>query len=355
MIAEKAGVHYSTVSLALNDRPGIPEVTRDHVKKIAEAMGYRPDPLLSALATYRSSKIRKIAHESIAWVDFWPPPKSSRKGFRALWAGASKRAEMLGWKLDEVCAGHSGHSPEEIGRILKARGIEGVLIAPQDVENLVMNLDWSGFSAITMAHTLAQPRLHRVQPHQFYNMQVLMRELFALGYRRPGLCLGRYSHGHTDHYWRAGFLDAQAPLPREDRVPPFEGDPEVARGLLGWFERELPDVIVTSRPEVIIQVIESKGVRVPRDVGVAAPSFKVEDWHPDCGKAGRGFSASGIDISGVDEDFEKIGEAMIDLVVSMIHRHETGVPVSPIHHLIEGRWHAGKTLKRAKSKGRKRL
>lgn len=349
MIAEKAGVHYSTVSLALNNRAGIPEATREHVKKVAEEMGYRPDPLLSALATYRSDKRRKAGHEAIAWVDFWPPPKSSRKGFLALWAGASQRAAALGWKLDEVCAGHAGHSPEEVGRILKARGIEGLMVAPQDVENLVVDLDWSRFSAITMAHTLAQPRLHRVQPHQFYNMQMLMRELFALGYRRPGLCLGRYSHGHTDHYWRAGFLDAQANLPQADRVPLFEGDLDDPRKLLDWFEQEQPDAIVASRPEDVMAILGKKGIRVPEDVGVAAPAFRVEDWHPDCGKTDRAFAARGIDVSGIDEDFERIGGAMIDLLVGMMHRGESGVPASPMHQMIEGRWHAGKTLRNVKS------
>lgn len=346
MIAEKAGVHFSTVSLALNNRPGIPEATREHVKKVAEEMGYRPDPLLSALATYRSDKRRKSGHEAIAWVDFWPAPKSSRKGFTALWAGAHRRAGELGWKLDEVAAGHAGQSPQEVARILQARGIEGVLMAPQDVENLVVDLDWSGFSAITMAHTLAQPRLHRVQPHQFYNMQVLMRELVALGYRRPGLCLGRYSHGHTDHYWRAGFLDAQADLPKQDRVPLFEGDLSKPGQLLSWYEQAQPDAIVASQPEDVIAILGKKGIRVPKDVGVATPAFRVEDWHPDCGKTERAFAARGIDVSGIDENFERIGEAMIDLLVGMMHRRETGVPPSPMHQLIEGRWHAGKTLRR---------
>lgn len=45
VVAEKAGLSPSTVSRALTDHPAIPLSTRDHVKKIAKALGYIPSLL----------------------------------------------------------------------------------------------------------------------------------------------------------------------------------------------------------------------------------------------------------------------------------------------------------------------
>src|SRR3954468_12177825 len=41
-IAQRAGVSESAVSFALNGRPGVSEVTRDRVRRVAEQVGWRP-------------------------------------------------------------------------------------------------------------------------------------------------------------------------------------------------------------------------------------------------------------------------------------------------------------------------
>ncbi|MCX4903362.1 LacI family DNA-binding transcriptional regulator [Streptomyces sp. NBC_00878] len=41
-IAQRAGVSESAVSFALNDRPGVSEITRDRVRRVAEQLGWRP-------------------------------------------------------------------------------------------------------------------------------------------------------------------------------------------------------------------------------------------------------------------------------------------------------------------------
>ncbi len=48
-VARSAGVHRTTVSLALRNHPRIPQATRDRVKQIANDLGYRINPLVSAL------------------------------------------------------------------------------------------------------------------------------------------------------------------------------------------------------------------------------------------------------------------------------------------------------------------
>lgn len=52
-VARAAGVHQTTVSLALRSHPRIPENTRKRIQQVAEEMGYRPNPLVSALIAQR--------------------------------------------------------------------------------------------------------------------------------------------------------------------------------------------------------------------------------------------------------------------------------------------------------------
>ncbi|GHH71393.1 LacI family transcriptional regulator [Streptomyces sulfonofaciens] len=49
-IALRAGVSESAVSFALNDRPGVSEVTRDRVRRVAEQLGWRPSTAARALS-----------------------------------------------------------------------------------------------------------------------------------------------------------------------------------------------------------------------------------------------------------------------------------------------------------------
>ncbi|HRE82426.1 MAG TPA: helix-turn-helix domain-containing protein, partial [Opitutaceae bacterium] len=43
----------ATVSLALRNHPKIPEVTRQRLQRLAESLGYRPDPALARIAAHR--------------------------------------------------------------------------------------------------------------------------------------------------------------------------------------------------------------------------------------------------------------------------------------------------------------
>lgn len=340
MIAEKAGVHFSTVSLALNDHPSIPQGTRERLRAVAEKLGYRPDPILAALVAYRVRKRKPAEHGVLAWLDAWPEQRSLRQLFPALWAGASDRAGRLGWKLEEFRMARQGLSPEKFSRMLRMRGIEGVLIPPLPGEGGVLSLDWTWFSSVVVSHTLVSPRLHRVMPHQLHNMQMLMAELRGLGYRRPGFALDQTINERVRHYWMAAYLDAQLVLPKTRRLEPFVGGAGDRRGLLAWMRRQEPDVIVSSRPEETLAVLKEAGWRVPEEVGVAGPAFTTESWNR------AGASRRTPSTAGMDERFDTIGATAVDTLVGLIHRHERGVPDDAMHILIEGRWQPGETVRR---------
>ena len=54
-VALKIGVHTTTVSLALRNSPQLPLATRERIQTVARKMGYRQDPMLTALVAYRAN------------------------------------------------------------------------------------------------------------------------------------------------------------------------------------------------------------------------------------------------------------------------------------------------------------
>ena len=161
-IAKRAGVHHSTVSLAMRKHPSIPAATRERILKIADELGYRPDPMMSALSAYRREIRAPKYRATIAWLtnfagrDEWKQYYS----FREIFDGANERAAQLGYKLDPFWLREAGMTVERATRVLTARNISGLLIAPQGRSHARLRLDWSRFSSVAIGYTLTRPELH---------------------------------------------------------------------------------------------------------------------------------------------------------------------------------------------------
>src|SRR3954467_7024054 len=97
VIAKKAGVHVTTVSLALRNHPRLPETTRQRIHALATQMGYRPDPMLRALVSYRGKVMERRNTPTLAYVTNW----TTRWGWKKVtahpdfYAGAEAMANQL--------------------------------------------------------------------------------------------------------------------------------------------------------------------------------------------------------------------------------------------------------------------
>lgn len=68
-VAEKCGVHHTTVSRALRDHPSIPAATRVKIKAAADELGYQSDPFLSSLSSRRkNAHAPGSAIANLAWI-----------------------------------------------------------------------------------------------------------------------------------------------------------------------------------------------------------------------------------------------------------------------------------------------
>lgn len=330
-VARQAGVHRTTVSLALKDHPRIPLATRRRVRAVADQIGYMPDPMLSSLVAYRTRKRPASFHGKLAWL------VSSARGFNwrkvphfcDAYEGALAQARRGGFEFELFDLSSPGLRPGRLADILRARNISGLLLCPQRVPHATLDFPWEKFSAVTFGYGVARPRLHTVSPAHYLAVKRIMDELHRLGYRRIGLALDGAQNELTDGHNLGAYLVGEGAALRAPVVPPLH-EPYTSIAALGaWIKRHRPDAII-SGSYYVLDMLRELDIRVPERLGVACPCIPSPDTA----------------LAGIFEDWKCIGEIAVDMLVAMLHRGERGVPARPQRLHVEGPWLAGRTLRR---------
>jgi LacI family transcriptional regulator len=329
-IARAAGIHYATVSRALKDSPLIAAETRARIQKIAREMGYVPDPMLSALTAYRSAVCPEHFRATLAWItnDFAQGQDHGSETFNLYFEGARERAASFGYTLEEFWLREPGMNWRRNSDVLMARGITGLIIAPQPRPKMRVRLDWPHFSAVAMGYSTFSPYLHIITNDQFHSMATVVRNVRSRGYRRIGLWVwGRGSDERIDRGWTGGFLAQRQHWPQGEHLPIYYLH-NAAVSPRSWIEQYRPDVILGDA--YMLSIIHDAGYRIPEDMGFAS----YVSLNHNCEK-----------ICGIDENPIATGSAAIDLLVSMINRGERGIPKIHQRILIEGTWVNGTSLR----------
>ncbi len=329
-IARAARVHRTTVSLALADNPRIPAKTKARIKRIAEKLGYAPDPMLSALIAYRTKKRPVAFHGTLAWLantefgyDWKLVPH-----FRDYYEGATARARACGFQLEAFDFNTPGMQPRRMAGILRARNVTGVLLCPQPLERIQGKFAWEDFSAVTFGYTLAELGVHTVTAAHYRAMRRIMTELRRRGYQRIGFSFAQSLVERDDYNVLAGFLVGEGHLDRAPDIPPLFGASRDAEVVGPWLKRYKPDVIVSGN-HLILDLLKELKIRVPEDLGAACPLLPSADTA----------------LAGIVEDSKRIGAIAVDQVISMINRGERGIPEHPLRIHVEGGWLPGKSLR----------
>lgn len=341
LIAEKAGVSRMTVSLALRDHLTIAATTRKRIQRIAQSLGYRPDPVVSeALSTLRRSAYRRN-NPILAYITHGPRPDTWMDSFtqRQYYKGAVDRANEMGFEVQMFTRLLGGVSDRRLSQILYNRGIRGLIIAPMPYSRAGERIDfeWQNFAPVFQGYSVHRPELHRAVANHFQIAYDLYVKLAALGYERIGLAVPLEQDRRTHTKWRGGWLGAQDEL-GHSRLPAYLPEKWSRESFLRWFELARPDVVI-GIGDPVIPWIESTGLRVPRDVGYASLDLTDE--------------TSAAKVSGMNQFSEAVGRAVVDLTVATVHRGEWGVPEHPKIIQINGAWVAGRTtrsLLRSKSR-----
>ncbi|GAA2571941.1 LacI family DNA-binding transcriptional regulator [Streptomyces lienomycini] len=198
-IARRAGVSESAVSFALNDRPGVSEITRDRVRRVAEQLGWRP-----------STAARALSGEGAATVGFVLARPAHTLGvdsfFLQLVSGiqevlARRHLGLLfqvARDVDDECAVYR--------RWWAEHRVDGVLVVdPRTDDPRPDLLDELGLPAVVIggAPDERHPGLSTVWADDAGAMAALVDGLHALGHRRIVHVAGLPDLAHTERRIRA--------------------------------------------------------------------------------------------------------------------------------------------------------
>jgi DNA-binding LacI/PurR family transcriptional regulator len=330
-VARKAGVSHVTVSLALRGSPSIPEQTRNRIVKIADTLGYSPDPMLTALSSYRKQNRPEAYHANIAWLCTSSASGSLGTGdFGLYFKGAQARARQLGYMLDEIDLNEGKGDLKWLERILEARNITGLILTPAASTGSVFRFDLSRYSVVRIGYSYRTPLLNTVANAQFRTTLTVMEKVVSLGYKRIGAILTEDLDERTSWHFLGGYLAGQHLLPRKDRIAPLYTSPRVdlVSTVYDWIVKQQLDCFIGAAYRDLYHALAQRGLDLSGAIGYADTQVLENDEF----------------FSGIHQNSRQIGVAAIELLASMIYRDETGVPEIASHLLIEGAWHEGKTL-----------
>jgi DNA-binding LacI/PurR family transcriptional regulator len=329
-IGARLGVSHATVSMAMRDSPRVSAAMREKVKRTAEELGYRPDPMLNALAAYRSSKSTPGIHSAVAWINAWEQPEELRsyREFDLYWKGARECAVKFGYRLEEFRLNRQLNA-ERLHQIFQTRNIRGILLPPHRTQPEWKNFPWEKYSIARFGRTLRLPASHMVTADQFANTYLAVGKMRERGYGRIGFISQRAGKDPRGPHFRAGFLSAREELSDEAPLLMFCHEGSITKNLVtrfrAWMRKEKPDALLcTDNPA---ELLHEAGYRVPEDIAVAVTS--VLDGGAD---------------SGVDQHPEEIGRAGMLLLNSLISEGARGIPAIFRQILVQGSWVDGTSL-----------
>ncbi len=329
-IAAAAGVSRMTASLALRNHPRISVATREKIHRLARELNYRPDPEVSRLMAHLRRQRPPQYRPTIALITNAqrPGPWRLNRHFARFYEGARQRAAELGYQLEEFWLREPGLARARLTKILQTRSIEGLLIGPLYRPSGRLALDFDQFAVAEHGQDIWVPRIHRANHDHFQGMMLAMRQLLRLGYQKIGAIFLENYHRHDVHTWEGAYHYHQQKLKPADRLAPFLSEMQDRKGVVAWVRKHRPEAVVSSHLEVKFWLTEAE-IAIPRDV-----SFVYLDWLDDSNAC-----------AGINQHYEIVAAAAVDLVVGQLQRHERGLPPFSKLVLIEGEWVAGPTVR----------
>jgi LacI family transcriptional regulator len=331
-IAEKVGLHVSTVSLALKDSPKLRPETKKKVLAGAQALGYRHNPYISTLM--RSRRSRRIPQTSpvIGYITSHAGRDDWRKFeiHQQFFDGCCEMANQRGYRIETFWRKDPTMTPKRFSRILYNRGIQGILLAPCPELDAHVEMEWDLFSPVAIGYSIHHPRLNRVTNNHFLSGIQVMDYCWRIGAKRIGFVVPKLHTVRLQHRWLGAFLAKQFSAGYPVDIPPLITDQGKwgAPTILEWYQRHRPDVIVGSFGSSIKNWLETAGIQAPRDVQLVSLTCPEENH----------------EVTGIYENSHGIARKATEMVISMIEHTEKGLPTEPWTISLEGAWNPGTTV-----------
>jgi DNA-binding LacI/PurR family transcriptional regulator len=260
-VAAAAGVSKAAVSRVINDAPGVAPETREHVRRVIERLGYRPDPTARALASGHGDAIDLVVVEENL-SRFGGNPFYSRVTTGLLQGIADTDAHLRLHVVDEAGA------PALLARLAGSVSL-GVLLV-----NVPPELGGDFYTRCTRMVSMGRsaPGVPSIVPENTDGAWAAVRHLHETGRRRIAAVHGpERSPCAVDR--RTGYHAAmdEAGLPARSHIGPFRretGYEQVHRLLAHDPALDAVFVGCDLMATGAMQALAETGRRVPDDVAV---------------------------------------------------------------------------------------
>ena len=180
-IADEAGVSVSTVSLVLNNRPGVSAETRREVRELLQRVGYKRDGQ-GRPAAARSGALAFVVYDADAIE------ASHNPFFAEIQKGIEAEARSEGYELRVVYA-HERDDLSALVRKLKALHTLGVIldasVMPQDKLRPFVDVD---IPLVILDNEYPEASLDSVVIDNVSGAHAAVQHLIDLGHQRIGIC-----------------------------------------------------------------------------------------------------------------------------------------------------------------------
>jgi Transcriptional regulators len=323
-VARAAGVSKSTVSLALGGSLLIPAATREKVEAAAARLGYRRDPLLSALSS-RRRKRGATTRGAIALIPVAPELTPKTLYLHSLWRAAKAAAPELGYSVDEYPIDYGSEDLRRLAGIWRARGVVGILWGTRIRADWIENFPWEEFSSVTASRGNTPYPLHIVNSDLSEAVLQTWRRIETAGYRRVAVLIRRQLDESMG--WRLSLLwkGVRANAPErfvEDGVRHYEILP-AREAVAAWFAKDPPDIVaVDSRA-----CCETIRPLLPRG----------------CHLVAIGLRQRADDFAGMYHPADALVEVALQKLDGMIRTGERGLARNRHITLVAGKWMPGES------------
>jgi LacI family transcriptional regulator len=329
-IASDVGCSVITVSRALRNLPNVRPDLKAQIAARAKEVGYRPDPSLAALVSYRPNLRGRPIQANLAVLipkgrgaEYKTNPHS-----RVLAAALEENATQLGYHLEFFELGGSSSGT----RILRSRGVRGLIIPPT-FEAFPDSFDgWPYFTGVQILGYQKTNLLNAISRNEHLDMTRIMSEVLERNFKRPAFLMRvttstpRFSVKRAIFEMAVRELGLKNPAQMEFFYPsdcawdaPFER----------WLSKARPDVLVTDTLDWSIEMLESKGIRIPQD----------------CSLISTNITETSSRLSGLMQDHSNQALNCMKLLHSQLIHGEFGLPELPLTINVQGVWHPGQTLR----------
>lgn len=328
-LAEACQLGVSTVSHALRGDGNVSQQTRDHVRKIAAELGYRPDPMLASLAARRFRRDQSYVGLPVAYVDYFlatnPFGKESLYHKTAVRFGSQFGFHVLSFSLADYSADW-----ERLLNRLRKIGVKGIIIG--DIHGEVnWAQDWADFAVVACGRDHPDMPFDQVRSSIYRAARSSWQMLWARGYRRIGAAPCLHKRELEDDASRiSAYLFEQSRISnRRWIVPPYTGEHHDRQAFLAWYYKYKPEAVIGFALHHYYYLLE-EGLQCPRDFAFAA--LHVETALPDY----KG-------IAGLEQNSEKIVSSSLQLLEQKLRYHILGASSIPAEVVIPFSWVEGAT------------